>query len=235
MTDFIGVYDQVLTPEYCRQLIRKFEGSEHKAAGQTGQGVDLARKDSTDITITSFPEWREDLVTIQTAVLAGLVRYVREHPFLLVGALALARQDPETGTQIPIRHEDIAGFTDADIGELVKTLYRLGAINLQKYRQGQGGYHHWHSELYPHPQDPGSETLHRTLLWMFYLNDVEEGGETSFYFQDRHIAPKQGTLVIAPAAFTHTHKGQVPRSGDKYILTSWLLFQRAEKIYGQGS
>ena len=38
--------------------------------------------------------------------------------------------------------------------------------------------------------------------------------------------------LFAPAYFTHTHRGQVPVSNDKYILTSWVLFNRAEQIYG---
>jgi hypothetical protein len=41
-------------------------------------------------------------------------------------------------------------------------------------------------------------------------------------------------MVIAPAGFTHTHKGHVPRSGDKYIVASWVLFQRAEWLFGAG-
>ena len=61
---------------------------------------------------------------------------------------------------------------------------------------------------------------------MYYLNDVESGGETEFYFQKRSIKPRKGTVVIAPAGFTHTHRGNVPISGDKYIITSWLLYNR---------
>jgi hypothetical protein len=73
------------------------------------------------------------------------------------------------------------------------------------------------------------EGLHRLVLWMYYLNDVESGGETDFFFQKRSIKPKKGTVVIAPAGFTHTHRGNVPLSGDKYILTSWLLYNRGGK------
>ena len=40
--------------------------------------------------------------------------------------------------------------------------------------------------------------------------------------------PRTGSLLFAPAAFTHTHRGNVPKGGDKYIATSWVLFQRAE-------
>ena len=35
-------------------------------------------------------------------------------------------------------------------------------------------------------------------------------------------------MLIAPTAFTHTHRGNMPKRGDKYIATSWILFQRSE-------
>ena len=44
---------------------------------------------------------------------------------------------------------------------------------------------------------------------------------------------RKGRLIIAPAGFTHTHKGHVPASGDKYIATSWILFRRAEELFAQ--
>ena len=67
---------------------------------------------------------------------------------------------------------------------------------------------------------------------MVYLNDVDDGGETEFYYQQRALKPKAGQLVIAPAYFTHTHRGLVPRSNDKYILTSWILHQSGEQLFG---
>jgi hypothetical protein len=42
---------------------------------------------------------------------------------------------------------------------------------------------------------------------------------------------KPGSVLIAPTAFTHTHRGNSPSGGDKYIATSWILFNRAEQIY----
>ena len=68
---------------------------------------------------------------------------------------------------------------------------------------------------------------------MFYLNDVQEGGETEFFYQDLKIKPKKGTMVIAPAGFTHTHRGNKPISNDKYILTSWVLFNPGKVIYNK--
>jgi hypothetical protein len=43
--------------------------------------------------------------------------------------------------------------------------------------------------------------------------------------------PSVGTLLIAPTAFTHTHRGNMPKGGNKYIATSWILYQRAEALY----
>jgi hypothetical protein len=39
-------------------------------------------------------------------------------------------------------------------------------------------------------------------------------------------------MLIFPAGFTHTHRGNRPESNDKYIITSWVLFHRAETLYG---
>jgi quercetin dioxygenase-like cupin family protein len=66
---------------------------------------------------------------------------------------------------------------------------------------------------------------------MFYLNDVDEGGETEFYYQQQKVKPVKGRMVIAPAGFTHTHRGNKPESNDKYILTSWVLFKPSEHLF----
>ena len=59
-------------------------------------------------------------------------------------------------------------------------------------------------------------------------------GETEFFYQRKKVIPKAGSVLIAPTAFTHTHRGNRPSGGDKYIATSWILFNRAEQIYGSG-
>jgi hypothetical protein len=89
------------------------------------------------------------------------------------------------------------------------------AIRIQKTKPGQG-YHMWHYE------QSSVANGARILAWTIYLNDVEEGGETEFLYQKRRITPKRGSVVIWPAGFTHTHRGNPPLSGDKFIVTSWI-------------
>ena len=80
------------------------------------------------------------------------------------------------------------------------------------------GYHIWHSEYdYNAP-----ETRLRWGVWTFYLNDIEEGGETEFLYQSLRIKPKQGTLCLFPAYYTHTHRGNPPLKETKHIITGWI-------------
>jgi len=231
MDDFIEVYDGVLEPRACRELIAKFETSPHVGAGQTGHGVDPTRKDSRDLAISMHPEFAALCEEVTDRARACLVEYVRKYPFALMGHLAPEVVDPETERRVAIGPDNFQRLAARRLPELLQRMYRFTVLNVQKYAQGSGGYHHWHSEIYP--LDAGAETLHRCLFFQFYLNDVELGGETEFFHQRRQIAPRTGRFLVAPAGFTHTHKGHVPRSGDNYVLTSWLLFQRAEWLYGQ--
>ena len=94
---------------------------------------------------------------------------------------------------------------------------------LQKYKKGEGHYNAWHCEWSPTPHDP---SIMRTLISMLYLTDVDEGGHTQFYSQNLSVQPKAGRLILFPAYFTHTHRGQTPISNDKYIITAMFGFRQ---------
>lgn len=230
--NFLGIYPNALDADYCQSLIDKFDKDQRPKAGQTGQGINKIQKDSLDLTLDHFPEWHADLGKIHQATINGLMQYARRYPHLVVGALSLQWTPPGETNSRTIIAEDLADMDETTLLQFINAIFRTGTTNLQKYNKGSGGYHHWHSEFFPSPHDKTNASLHRVLLWMFYLNDVPEGGGTSFYYQDKTISPKQGTLVIAPAGFTHTHRGEVPISNDKYILTSWILYQDRNTLYG---
>lgn len=97
-------------------------------------------------------------------------------------------------------------------------------IKIQKTCPTQG-YHVWHCE---------HDAIHkdRVLSWILYLNDVEEGGETEFLYQSLRFKPKTGTFILFPAHFTHTHRGNPPLSGVKYIATGWIEFLSTMECQG---
>lgn len=91
------------------------------------------------------------------------------------------------------------------------------SYKVQKTLPG-GGYHIWHCE--------NGEYTHqgRIATYILYLNDVEEGGETEFLYCQRRVTAKTGRLVIFPANYPWTHRGNPPLSGEKYIMTGWVEF-----------
>ena len=229
MNDFIEVYEDALPADACAELVRAFEASGAAVPGRVGGGVLPELKDSRDIHITGRPEWRDAENALNHAVFAGLLKYLRTYRHALIAPLMLQTKAAD-GTLRRIASEDFDAMSDDTLAGLVRAVLRPGPINLQRYTGGQGGYPYWHCELYP--KDATAETLHRHVLWTIYLNDGFDAGETEFLYQQRRIVPKTGSLLIAPAAFTHTHRGNRPVGGDKYIATSWILFQRAEQIFG---
>ena len=91
--------------------------------------------------------------------------------------------------------------------------YISALVLLQKTEPTQG-YHMFHGE------NINWNVSDRTLAWRVYLNDVEEGGETEWLYQQRKIKPTKGTVCIWPGSFTHLHRGNPPMS-EKYIATGW--------------
>jgi len=67
------------------------------------------------------------------------------------------------------------------------------------------------------------ESSRRFLSFMWYLNDVETGGQTTF--KDLIIQPKKGTLIMFPPLWMYPHRGEPPISGPKYIMSAYLHYK----------
>ena len=89
------------------------------------------------------------------------------------------------------------------------------AQKIQKTPAG-GGYHVWNDE------NSSIQEARRSLVWMVYLNDDYEGGETEYLYYKKRIQPERGKLLIWPAGMTHCHRGGLVLKGDKYVATGWF-------------
>ena len=86
---------------------------------------------------------------------------------------------------------------------------------LQKYEKNSGKYTY-------HDDFAISNTReHRVASFIFYLNTVELGGETEF-MDSFKIKPEKGSLILFPACWVYYHRGKMPVSNSKYIITGWL-------------
>ena len=99
---------------------------------------------------------------------------------------------------------------------MLKTVY-IPSFNIQRYEKGD----HFSSL---HSERTSLNTLHRLFAWMTYLNNVEDGGKTNFNHYGLKIKPEIGKTLIWPSEWTHAHKGEILKSGKKYIVTGWIHF-----------
>lgn len=90
-------------------------------------------------------------------------------------------------------------------------------VQIQKTKPSEG-YHMWHCE--------NTKRSHgdRILAILLYLNDIDDGGETEFLYQSIRVKPKKGSLIMFPAYFTHTHRGNPPLKQEKYNMATWINF-----------
>jgi hypothetical protein len=58
---------------------------------------------------------------------------------------------------------------------------------------------------------------------MWYLNDVDNGGET--VFEELFIRPKLGTMIVFPPLWMFPHRGNPPISNLKYIMSTYLHYK----------
>ncbi len=90
--------------------------------------------------------------------------------------------------------------------------------NIQHYKKGEGF-------VAEHCERDGTFdlSLKRCLVFMTYLNDLEDGG-TKFIYQDRIVKAQKGKTLIWPADWTHTHVGQISHTQEKTIVTGWFSY-----------
>ena len=89
-------------------------------------------------------------------------------------------------------------------------------FNVQRTNVGE--YYHWHVDY-----GWGEKLSQRTLVALWYLNDVPgPGGTTDFEFQNLSVQPIAGRLMLFPPYWTHVHRNARLEKGVKYIATTWV-------------
>ena len=90
-------------------------------------------------------------------------------------------------------------------------------FRIKRYNTGGEDRFDTHVDVYDY------STSRRFLSFFWYLNDVEEGGETEF--DDSIIKPKKGTLIVFPPLWMFPHRGKPPISESKYLLSTYLHYK----------
>ena len=193
--NFVFVKDRAFTDEFCDQLVDHFNlFDEHELTVEGHSGRGLDYETKRTKDLNMLQI--PDLDSKYTNIITKKFNDILINDYLT----KLPYQDNFPGTHL---------FFDS-------TFYEC--LNLQKYEKGVGHYNAWHIET------GNFQMSRRMFAFILYLTDVEEGGETELLYSGFKIQPKKGRLLIFPSTFPYVHKGHMPISNDKYILTTWLSF-----------
>jgi hypothetical protein len=184
--DFIGIFDNVLTPAECGELIDYFVKMRKLNLVYKRPDAPHEKKDET-----VYPFEPDSLHFVGTN---PVVQSIMEKVWKCYNEYC------DNFSILTLKNEQ--GVT---------------GMRVQRTQPG-GGYHQWHYE------NQGIMHSNRFLVFQIYLNTVTEGGETEFLYQKTRVNAQQGRVLLWPAAFTHTHRGNQPLSGDKYIVTGWIEY-----------
>jgi len=197
MKDFMGIFPNAATKEYCEKVIKWFEFNKKGGFGgqrrtQTRQekepGIQKKDKDSDQYLFDT-----EDIFMQRNLVV------LKEFEQIIWTAYSKL--------QVPY---------GSALDQLA--VHKISpSVKIQRYEPTQG-YHVWHCD------NTNTLSARRILVCILYLNTVKKGGETEFLYQSHRISPVQGTLILFPAAWTHLHRGNPPLKGYKYIMNTWLEF-----------
>ncbi len=192
--DFITVYKDVMSPEECDKIIDHYNKVDSQCLVRDRKSTDGA------------PSYFKDTDTYFVSGTSTSNEIVSNLDVWIL------RRYKEAVQQCYNHYSEQYG--------IISSLARHGVSGTLKIQKTvpSTGYHVWHCE---HGR---IQAGNRLLLAILYLNDVEEGGETEFLYQSLRIKPERGTLIFCPSGFTHTHRGNPPLSGEKYIISNWIEF-----------
>lgn len=195
MDNFIFLIDNNLDEIFCDNLIKKYENDQNKYIGVVGRNgtINKELKNTTDLEISRFLNWKYEDTILCQALNKGINEYI-DNIF-------------NNLTNINIFNINLNIFSK---------LYNTNdtGYKIQKYDRDKG-YFNYHNDF------EYSVKGVRVITFIWYLNDVEEGGETEF-IDGTIIKPKKGQLLLFPSDWTYMHKGNMPLSNDKYICNGWI-------------
>jgi len=196
---FIYINENSLCSDICDEIIEMFEKQEiGKYAGVTAAGLVKNIKDTTDFIIPKTDDlWSKIKDLLDRELTKNVVKYIEN----INSEYVNCNNEENTTDRFYILRDSVENKN----------------FMIQRYLANKGRY------VYHHDFRVDYQTkTHRVITYIWYLNDVLEGGETDFFNGQIKIKPKKGQLLLFPASWTFPHSGKIPKSSNKYIITGWL-------------
>jgi hypothetical protein len=193
--NFIYVNKTSISQGQCLNIIKTFELDNTKYEGVTMGGLDKNIKDTTDLNILNNDEkWYKYTSFLSKELKRNIQKYIDELN----------------------KKFSVSDNIDNKYIFFNNNEFKINTMLMQRYTQNKGKYIYHHDFMV----DPVKKQ-NRVITFLWYINTVEEGGETCFG-ESLKIKPEQGKLILFPACWTFPHCGKTPLSSDKYIITGWI-------------
>ena len=194
MENYIYLNKSSLSKELCDEIMILYESDlKNKYEGTTGGGTNKSVKNTQDLVIPNDETWSNIHNCLNRELRENIDEYIRG-----LNEINMISSTGEKYRTWPNMSFSVYGY------------------QIQRYVKGMGQYV-YHEDSYIDYNKKEDRII--TFLW--YLNTVEEGGETELWGK-RRITPEQGKLLLFPACWTFPHCGKVPISDNKYIITGWV-------------
>lgn len=172
MEEYIYKNTNSLSKELCNDLIKMFEEESDKYEGVTYSGLNKNIKDTTDFVIpVNNKKWNKINNLLNREIQNNIKLYL-------------------DGLNNKIDFENANQNTKNKYKIFQDTKFLHKNYMIQKYLKGKGKYV-YHNDSQINLQ----EKSYRAITYLWYLNDVEEGGETVFFGENK-IKPKTGQLIF---------------------------------------
>jgi prolyl 4-hydroxylase len=136
--------------------------------------------------------------------------------------LNMTQSCPELNpTLVSVLQKTAASYRDSITGYVFPDQIALEQFRAKRYRSGgeRVDQFAYHVDVTSHA------SARRFLSFLWYCNDVTEGGETVFPHQNIRITPKKGRVMVFPPLWIYPHSGERPISNDKYVVSGYLHYR----------
>lgn len=202
--EYIYINNNSLCKEICNDIIYLYNLNKDSKCkkGLTAQGLNIDIKDTTDLCINYLLHNKEDnhWINIHKLLYTELYKNLR----IYISHISNKQEYKKY-------FKPYNKFTILSMNPL-----KAQTFQIQKYEPTVGKYV-YHNDF----QCDIEKKQYRIITYIWYLNNVEEGGETEFW-GDYKIKPETGKLVLFPSTWTYPHCANIPISGEKYIITGWI-------------
>lgn len=203
MDNLIYTKTNSLTEELCKEILDLYELDVNKYEGLTMGGLNKNVKNTLDLELTkvddiNYSKWQNIFKILEKELTDNVKNYVKN-----IETIIVAYENNENNYRL----------FESDY--LTRDTFLV-----QKYEKNCGKYI-YHSDF----QCNWTKNNYRVITFLWYLNTVNEGGETEIW-GNYLIKPETGKLLLFPASWTFPHRGKMPISNDKYIITGWLYINK---------